>query len=106
MRANPVVEDQLRVREFAASQPAYVEIRDPVAHGREPKQELTKEFVITLENCVRHVLKRVIGLAVQRNIRDKESLRDELQKAQNQNKLTHSGMGTEQLRQDADTPLL
>ena len=85
---------------------AYVEIRDPVAHGREPKQELTKEFVITLENCVRHVLKRVIGLAVQRNIRDKESLRDELQKAQNQNKLTHSGMGTEQLRQDADTPLL
>jgi hypothetical protein len=73
------------------------EIRNSVAHGRKPINGARKVDVIGLENCVRHAIKRVIGLATSRSIRLKKNLRQALDSAK-------SKSGTLELRKDADAP--
>lgn len=77
---------------------AYDKVRNCVAHGRKPEIPLDSAFVKRLEAYVRQIIKRAIGLAINKDIRSKEDL---------QNAVDTVASGTTdkmQLCQDAESP--
>ena len=83
---------------------AYIKIRNPVAHGRTPEMEIDMNFVKGLEDCVRQVIRRTIGLT-SNGVRGKEALQNRIEEAEILNKATKSDRGTRKLFKDADDGL-
>jgi hypothetical protein len=91
MRTSDLIED------------AYI-LRNIIAHGRNPSDEVEKAFVINFERCVRCAIRRAIGLAISQDIHTKEDLQQAIGDAKNVDKTTGSKTGTQQLRKNADAP--